>query len=284
MNMFVFTHKPLFIMNNVLVLTDFSTKSRGAINYGISLFCDIPSTFTILNTQSMSAGVQNKNTLMYPARDFSGNAFEELLSEINHDFPFNKITFNTSLFSDSASVSVKSIIEKEHISIVIIGTKYNPDPYFSSSSNYYAWLCEYFNCVVLVVPENKNPSKPEKIIFAVDFKFNILQNHLKPLFYFARNLPTEIFLLQICSGKQSIDEAVTGLKVIHSFEDIPYSFHISNTKAAPQKIVKFNKIHKSVMLALILHTFKVLESAMEANYVTDMLFQNQVPLLLIPHS
>jgi hypothetical protein len=269
-------------MNNVLVLTDFSRYSRDAINYGVSLFYDIPSTFTLMNVAPPTSPNHKQRADKSDDINIAEKAFHKLLEEINRDFPSHKITFRSSFLKNPEGLSLKKFVEKEGIRIVIIGSKCLPELRKDPEMYYYSGFCECLNCNVLIVPENKMPVKPNKLIFAVDFKRQVPQNALNPLFYFARNLPSEIFLLQISSGQQSIEEAITGLKVIHSFENIPYSYHIANTAAVPKKITTFNKIHQSILAVLILDTLKLFESLADANYITQVLFQNQIPLLLIP--
>lgn len=266
-------------MKKILLPTDFSTNARKAIDYAIALFEKENCTFYILNAY-------------YNAPSASGNKFDaqknldQLIKELEDTSENRHHSFQGIVEVETPLNAINITAINNGIELIVMGTKGASGlrTVFLGSNTAYV-IRHIENCPILAVPESYGYDQPQKIVFANDFKQEVLDRELKPLIEIAKLWDSELVVVHIEAEKELTKEQKVNKALLHdSFKSIKYRF-VDETKdsSVSATIQRLEKEHKSIgIVAMLKNKHGFVEGLLRESVIRNVAFTTEVPFLVLP--
>ena len=271
---------------NILLPTDFSDNAWSAVVYALKLYEEELCTFYFLHSTKMKVSTMSNmsNKLLRVMAENAMNELSELkelaeTSNANANHSFEIILSSNDLFH-----SMETIIEKNNIDMVVMGTKgATGAKEIVFGSNTVNSIKKIKNCPVLAVPDEFDFVIPEQIAFPTDFN-RLYGAELQPLLDLADLYNSKIRLLHI-NKEDSISEAqdynLDQLKV--ALENYEYSFHWMPDYSKKDEAIKdfIDELNINI-LVMINYKHSFIESLVKEPVIKKLGFQPTIPFLVIP--
>ena len=279
-------------MKNILLPTDFSENAWNATKYAIELYRKKPCTFYLLNTYTpaivhsrfMAASVQG-GVLEDNVRSLSEKGLSDLVVQIEAECKYPDHRFETVSSFSLLTEEIKDISETSDIDLIVTGTKGASgfDEVFLGS-NTVRIIKAVRKRPVLVVPEDYNYSKPEKIAFATDFRRNFSLDVIKPLTSLAINLDAEIHIVHINESEKLDKVQKTNRDLLAEYLDpVKHQFHWMPYFSGKSDVMQyFLEENEMDMLALVHYKHGFLEELIREPVVKRVAFHAQLPIFVMP--
>ena len=271
---------------NILLPTDFSDNAWSAVVYALKLYEEELCTFYFLHSTKMKVSTMSNmsNKLLRVMAENAMNELSELkelaeTSNANANHSFEIILSSNDLFH-----SMETIIEKNNIDMVVMGTKgATGAKEIVFGSNTVNSIKKIKNCPVLAVPDEFDFVIPEQIAFPTDFN-RLYGAELQPLLNLADLYNSKIRVLHI-NKEDSISEAqdynLDQLKV--ALENYGYSFHWMPDYSKKDEAIKdfIDELNINI-LVMINYKHSFIESLVKEPVIKKLGFQPTIPFLVIP--
>lgn len=279
---------------NILIPTDFSKNSWNALNYALSLFKDDKCTFYLLNAFQLYYFTTDSLIVPEPgepnyekAKDTSEIGLEKIIDGIASRGGNEEHRFETISTYNSVLEAVKTVIDKNEIELVIMGTKGENDPKSKLyGSNAVDVMENVNNCPVIVIPEEVRYAveKRKEVVFATNFKTPYKRRELENLVDIAKKMKAAIRVLHIQEAdKLSSGQEKNKEELKEYLGDVVYTFHtLTDIKVAPG-IHSFIESRDSDLLALTNKKHSFLTSIFTKSLVKEIGYKPQVPVLVMHH-
>ena len=279
-------------MKNILLPTDFSANAWNATRYAIELYRKKPCTFYLLNTYTpaivhsrfMATSVQG-GMLEDNVRTRSEKGLLEVVEEIKAVCQYPHHRFETVSSFSLLTEEIKDLTETADIDLIVTGTKgASGFEEVFLGSNTVRIIKAVRKCPVLVIPENYEYVKPEKIAFATDFRRNFSLDILKSLTSLADNLNAEIHVIHINESEKLDRVQETNRDLLSDFlNPIAHQFHWMPYFTGKSDVLQyFLKEFNMDMLALVHYKHGFLEELIREPVVKRVAFHAQLPLFVMP--
>jgi nucleotide-binding universal stress UspA family protein len=272
-------HKKYISMKKILLPTDFSANAREAIDYAVTLFEKEVSTFYILNAY-------------YTAPPAPGNKFdaennlkqlveelEDLSKNLHHSFK-GIVEMETPL----GAINITAI--NHGIDLIIMGTKGASGLRSVFLGSNTAYVIKYIeNFPILAVPESYEYDLPKKIVFANDFKKEVLDREVNPLIEIAKLWDSELVVVHIEAENKLSKEQKVNKSLLHdSFKSIKYRFDEENNYSSVSATIRhIEKEQKSIgMVAMLKNKHGFVEQLLRESVIRNVAFTTKVPFLVLP--
>jgi len=271
---------------NILLPTDFSDNAWSAVVYALKLYEEELCTFYFLHSTKMKVSTMSNmsNKLL---RVMAENAMNELseLKELAETSNANaNHNFEIILSSNDLLHSMETIIEKNNIDMVVMGTKgATGAKEIVFGSNTVNSIKKIKNCPVLAVPDEFDFVIPEQIAFPTDFN-RLYGAELQPLLDLADLYNSKIRVLHI-NKEDNISEAqdynLDQLKL--ALENYKYSFHWMPDYSKKDVAIKdfIDELNIDI-LVMINYKHSFIESLVKEPVIKKLGFQPTIPFLVIP--
>lgn len=279
---------------NILIPTDFSKNSWNALNYALSLFKEDTCTFYLLNAFQLYYFTTDSLIVPEPgepnyekAKESSEIGLEKIIDGITSRGGTEDHRFETISTYNTVFEAVETIIDKNDIDLVIMGTKGENDPTSKLyGSNAVDVMEKVYNCPVIVIPENASyqEEKRKEVVFATNFKTAYRRRELENLVDIAKKMKAAIRVLHIQEADTLSKEQEQNKKDLQEYlGDVVYTFHtLTDIKVAPG-IHSFIESRDSDLLALINKKHSFINSIFTKSLVKEIGFKPQVPVLVMHH-
>jgi nucleotide-binding universal stress UspA family protein len=268
-------------MKTILFPTDFSDNAKNAIYYGLSLYGNEPCKFILLNTFFIS---YSSPDVPEPMSDItSENAdkfFNSLIEQINKDFPKNNFEFETNFRVGDLTSTTSSIIEKEDVDLIIMGTQGASGLAEILIGSRTASIIKNVNCPVLAIPEEAEFEIPTKIVLAIDDESEFSEITLHPLLEIIKKVGAEVLVLHI-SDNNKLDRVLNNEKINQIFKSIKFSYHLIYNEEVLLGIEKFVEKQNASMLGMITHKLNLFERIFYRSITKKMSLHSKIPLLAL---
>ncbi len=274
----------------ILIPTDFSKNAWNAITYAADLFKDHKCSFILLNTFG-SLGY-NIADLMVPepgtkSYDTAEEASEKGLLKVGTMLDFRGKNLNheyktISKFGDLLSV-MKSVIEKNDIELVIMGTKgasNNRGALFGS--NTILSMEKLRNCPTLGIPLDTRFASVKEIVFPTSYKTHYKRRELQYLIDIALLQDATICVLHANPRDEMSQSQEENKQLLtECLENVKTDFHHLHTSDPVQAVQIFVESRNSDMIALINKKHAFFGSIFTSPMVKELGMFSKVPLLVM---
>lgn len=273
-----------FVYKNILVPVDFSACSENAVLYAAEMARTLNSTLHVYHAYHVPLILdyypEDVKTLAKKLKEEADEQMEKVKSFIHRKY--GKLRTEFIVEQNLLIEGVKSIVEKNKIDLIIIGTKgaSGMSEYLIGSNT--ARMIESINCTTLAIPENAVFKAPKKILFATDFQFEDIKS-IKKMVELISTFESEIKIAHISTTPFTRDETLMEWFSEVLEQRIPYP------KISYQNILKvkdnFSELndyinnHKIDLVAMSTRNKNFIKRLFTGSLTKKMAYHTEIPLL-----
>lgn len=206
-------------MENILLLTDFSTNANNAIDYAMQLFKDDDVNFKLLNVQKVSRYITSdlitspKKSVYDAVIKKPKKTLEILVDDLRKKYNKGNFSFEGVCDYDSFISAVKQIVEIKNIDLVVMGTNGISgvkETIFGSNT---IQIIKKIDLPILVIPENYQFVKPEEVLLINDAEMEAYKNSMNILSHIISKFDTQVNVLTIDDKRENLNSYFKGVKL-----------------------------------------------------------------------
>ncbi|MEL0456606.1 universal stress protein [Flavobacteriaceae bacterium SZ-1-7] len=275
-------------MKNILLPTDFSKNSIGAINYAMQLLKDEACHFYILNVQKASSFITddlmvvNSSATVYKTLiDASKKSMENIVLSIKKKFKNSKHEFHTIVDYDNFVDSINQVCSNQDIDLIIMGTHgaSGLEKVFFGSNT--AHVMQRSKTPVLAIPHGYKFTKLDAIAFTTSNLTFFKIKDLMALKYLVKYHRAKLNILHVADEQSAQNQALNeGFFQVY-FNDANNELVNLNGKDVFDVIHDYIKNHDIKMLAMMNKKHSFLERLFTRHPVETFAFKIDIPLLVM---
>lgn len=277
-------------MKRILLPTDFSENAYNAIDYALNLFKEEACSFYLLHVFSPSIYYEERT--FYDDRKMplddenqidSLRQLNELQERILKKFKNPKHIFVPHSTLGFLVDEIGTMIEKEEIDLVIMGTKGATGAKEVLFGTNTVDVIKKIECPVIAVPSNYTFSALENILFPTDYEIDYRKEQLAELLNIANEYNSAIHILHIGGSSDLSEQQVSNklkLQKIVKGNSLFYDIPNGNTV---EVIYKFQAKNPMDFLIMIQNKRTFLERLLIKSIVKKIGFTITIPFMVIPH-
>lgn len=266
-------------MKKILVPTDFSPIADNAFRFAIELAVVLKSEILLYHVYSLDRFNYNldfpKDEQPY-ARDME-RKMERKRKRFNDLIIEKGVTVNTYVEEDDVFSLFNKKATQYGADLIIMGTKGATGLKAGILGSVATAAIDIATVPVLLVPPQRTYAPMKNIVLAMG-NSNVKKAVVAPLHELAKNLGTEITILNVNSGNQPLAKTLAFEGVTISYREIPL------TKSVNESINNFICKEGCDMLCMVRRKKSLFESLFKKSITRTQVLENQVPLLVLPDS
>ena len=274
----------------ILLPTDFSKNAWNAIRYITDLFKDKKCEFYILNVYRVKGYALESMIIPEPGdleiervKKASEKGLAKILEMLSFREPNDKHTFYTISQFNSLLTSLKDIVEKKDIDLIVMGTKGSTDARgVVFGSNAINVMEKLRNCPVIAVPEEARFATLKEIVFPTSFKTHFKHRELQYLTDIAKLTNASICIVHVAKD-DSLDSVQENNKSLleECFEGVDYTFHTLHEGTPSEAVRYFVESRDSDMIAFINKKHAFFGSVFSSPMVKEIGLYSKVPIMAL---
>jgi nucleotide-binding universal stress UspA family protein len=274
----------------ILLPTDFSKNAWNAICYIIDLFKDRECEFYILNVYRVKGYALESMMVPDPGelefervKKNSEKGLAKVLEMLSFRDPNDKHKFYTISQFNSLMTSLKDIVEKKDIDMIVMGTKGSTDGRgVVFGSNAINVMEKLRNCPVIAVPEEARFGSLKEIVFPTSFKTHFKRRELHYLTDIAKITKASICIVHVDSD-DTLDSVQENNKHLleQCFEEVDYTFHTLHGGTPSEAVRYFVESRDSDMIAFINKKHAFFGSVFSNPMVKEIGLYSKVPIMAL---
>ena len=271
-------------MKTLIIPTDFSPVSLGAVNYGADLAIAIDAEILLVNIVPIPI-----STFEVP---ISQSTFTEMEDDVDQQLAKlkehlllrteNKITINTYSTIGTVEYDLEEISGKKNPFAVIMSPKSSGafERFFMGSNTLSA--VHNIHYPVLIIPENGVYKKIERIALAADLKAKISNNTIKIIKNWVNLLDVPLDIINVTAaneiGTNVMSESVT---IENYFAELHPKFHFIKQEKTEDGINQFIKTNHPDLLIVIPKNRNLIETILHKSSSKKFILHPNIPVLAI---
>ncbi|MBQ0736177.1 universal stress protein [Aquimarina celericrescens] len=270
----------------VLISTDFSKNAQNAINYAINLYKQDSCEFYILNTYTIEAFTMELDAIRHieESKQKSITGLANILDGLSasNDAPnhqYHMISERGPLIE-----TMKEIIDKRDIDIVIMGTKGATDSRTQIYGSQTVLAMERIrNCPVLAIPAKAIFKKIKEIVFPTGYITPYKRREFQYLIDIAKNTGAAIRILHILEKDKQLDaDQRNNQRLLKEyFEGLEYSFHIVEDTKVQSALNSFIENRNIDLVAFINKKHNFFSWILSIPMVKNLTHHSTIPVLAL---
>lgn len=279
-------------MKNILLPTDFSKNSWNAIFFALKLFKDVSCNFYVVNTYDpdpknvIGARTYVRTGMIIDAlAESSQQGLEKMQKYIdeNSSNPNHKFEFVS--LKGAMVDSLQNFRKQKDIDYIVMGTlgATGAKGVFMGT-NSVRMVKAVRNCPLLLVPNEYDLQRLERIVFPTDFSNFYDKYELIPLVELAKMDNASCQVVYLAQEFSLNDEQKRNKKILQErLSELNVSFHeIELTSKLAKGIKSFAEKHNADLIAIVHYRHTFLEKLNREPVVKKVAFHAKVPLLILP--
>ncbi len=280
-------------MRKIVVPSDFSENAYKALKYAAFLYSAEPCAFYILHsferqvsglTSRVDIGKSEK--IVTDLKIQSQKEGDELIKKITADTKTIGHTYSLIITSQRLPNALNTLIKKEGVELIVMGTKGKTAAEEVLLGNTTIQILKRLrNCPLLIIPEEVNYAKLEKIAYPTSFKHTVKDEELHFLLSIADRNHAQIEIIHFGTKDILNDVQLKHLQQIkNKFEAISTKVHFIEKKGSKSKMInQFVKQHEINLLVMIYYRYNFLQRIFRESIVKKIGKYTSIPYLVIPH-
>ena len=277
-------------MKKILLPTDFSENAMNAITYALKLFTHEECTFYILNTYTpiiYQAEYLQLSTaqfgLLDTAKDISLKGLATVKESIDKKFINPKHTIKTISVFNNLIPEMESLIERENIDLVIMGTQgaSNIQGVLFGSNTVHVF--KNVKAPVLAVPSAFEFESLHQILFPSDYEVNFQEEQIMTLVSLAAKYHANVNVLHVNYGEELSEKQQKNKQKLETyFNHVSHLFHDIKNNNVVDAINDFQKKTNVNLLVMINNKHSFFENLFFQSKINQIGFHLNIPFLVIP--
>lgn len=276
-------------MRKILIPTDFSENAMNAIEYATDLFKYGISEFYIMHAYQddiyANESLLNKkglDSMTEKINENSEKALQKTLKKIKKTSPNSKHTYHLISANNLLVDEADTIVEKQNIDIIIMGTKGKTNDKKITFGSYTLQVLRYVRCPVLAIPENYKYTPPKHILFLTDYMIPYQKRELKLLCEMVSPYAAVIDMLYISkSNKLSLRQKDNKEFIREHLCKNKINFNYTNSKHIINSAYKFIKEKNINILVMVNTRHSFLENILFQSTIDELSLNLDIPLLTL---
>jgi nucleotide-binding universal stress UspA family protein len=280
-------------MKNILLPTDFSEDAWNAAKYVLELYKGEACVFHLLNTYTPAiahsrfmAVALNGHKLEEHIRAHSENGLKEAKEALETTFKNPNHSFSTISSFSLLVDEIKNLVEREGIDLIVMGAKGTSgiEEVFMGS-NTVRVIKSVKNCPVLAIPRGFEFSTLSEIAFATDFNRFYTTSELLPLIDLAKIFEATVRIVHVQHEIKALTEIQQfNLNMLRKYlRGVEHYVHtVSELNSVSKTLEVFAEELDIHLLAMLNYQHSYMETMTREPIIKRMVFNTQVPLLVIP--
>lgn len=269
----------------ILCPTDFSRNAQNAINYAIALFKNETCVFYILNTYHVEGYTMELTFTngLEESKKKSLGGLQIVREWVTADKPIDH-KFHTVSECGYLIDIMKTIVDKEGIDLVVMGTKGATDSRMDIyGSQTVLAMEEIRNCPVLAIPSKTTYTKIKEIVFPTDYRTNFKRHEFQSMVDIAKISKSSIKVLIVLPKDEILDEdQINNQNLLKDyFEDLECSFHSIINKDVQSAINVFLQSSGSNMIAFMNRRHHFFKMILSRPMVKNLGYYSTIPVLAL---
>jgi nucleotide-binding universal stress UspA family protein len=281
-------------MKTILVLTDFSDNARNAANIALDVAIKLDANLLLLNSYltptpiipAYEAGIwpeENINTLQKEFKDDLASEKIRLLSILNNKS--NQLSVKSILTEGDLAQNIKQVVKNKDIDLIVMGGRNKPDLDFLFGSDINA-VIQKADCPVLIIPNNINSLKLNKITFSTDLGTADLKS-IEKLAQLLKTLNAHINVVHVSKPVLIADfkkedhtpAFMAGLDLLN-LKNV--SYHNLRGENIIAELEQFNDDTDAGLMAMVYKKHSLLWNIFFNSHCKTMIDSQKLPLLIFP--
>ncbi|WP_085767774.1 universal stress protein [Nonlabens spongiae] len=277
-------------MTKILIPTDFSLNANNAIDYALELFKYQPCIFFFINVYKMEFG--NRAALNSPtSKDYelenekskSLKGLKEAVKRITASSSATDHSYEIITSLDDLDDAMKSVIKKEQINLVVMGTKgasnYEKKAFGSNAIHTMEYVDE---CPILSVPLDFKVKDTHEVVLTTDYKLKYHKNQIEQFKQVIHFLQGHLCILHVAEEKElNTSESKNREWLEGQFQGIPHTFHHVTGHDVKEGVRHFIESRDSSMLAFGNRKHSFLSKLFSTNMAMEFGMFSDIPLFVM---
>ncbi len=271
-------------VNNILVPVDFSKCSKNALKIAIKIAKKANAKIHIVNAVHVHAphpSFMESTMIEGVMADYESQvkqSFEELESEI---IELQDVPHDMDKFLSYLTDAIFSETKTKQIDLIVMGTRSDHDEVEHLIGTHATDIIETSEIPVLVIPENYDQFKLDRMGFASDFLKVVDYKKLEILVWFAKNFNAEVLVFHVTEDANSLTESeerqIEAIK--KKLMEIDASIRTIEANSTMEGILTFIMKHDLDMLAMLPRKHGFFRRLFTTSVTKSLAINPSVPLL-----
>lgn len=276
---------------NILIPTDFSTNSWNSIRYTLELYKNTPCRIYLLhvynlkftNRGELRQGIKS-SFRMDSEKQKSIEGLEKTIEKMKK-YSLNEYHhFYTVSVMDDIISGMQSVVEKENITLVVMGTKgatnFEKKAFGSNAINAMENLT---NCPILAIPVDSEAKDFKEIVFPTDYKMNHQKSELTYLIEIAQLTKSNICFLTVSNERGLLpDQKENKSNLINLLSSVDHSFHTVRGNDPNEVVRIFAESRGSNIVCFMNRKHTLLSRLFHKPMSEELGMFSEIPLLVLP--
>ena len=269
-------------MKNILVPTDFSTASRNAINYAVSLAQVFNAELTLIN--AIAPPIIVDDSLLAPVMITQAEIIEDHKTSMEKEIEdlSKKIAKINGFVEEGYALDIiPKWIKEKQVGLTVMGMKGKgkSNSVFGSTTTA---LIQRSSFPILIIPETASFKPIDYITFASDFNTTIEIDRYTALLEIAERFDSLINIINVQKGSSlSQKKAIGKMKADLAFWKQKHQFHIINGSRVEEGINQFIETNPTDILTMVAHKHSLFQRLFGKVHTKIMSYQTEIPLLVL---
>ncbi|MEJ1224002.1 universal stress protein [Sediminicola sp. 1XM1-17] len=270
----------------ILCPTDFSKNAQNAIEYAIELFKKETCEFYILHTYKIEAFAMELsiNRDLEESRKNSIGGLKVTLEWLSVDKGPENHKFHMVSECGDLMDTMKTMIEKQDIDLVVMGTKGSTDSRLEIyGSQTVLAMEEIRNCPVLAIPSQAVFTEIKEIVFPTNYKTTYKRREFQYLVDIAKISNSSIAVVHVLHKNDNLDaDQIYNQNLLKDyFEDLDFEFHTVKDKDVHKGINLFIEGRGSNMVAFFNKKHSFFGMILSRPMVKNLGYRSTIPILAL---
>lgn len=194
-------------MKNILLLTDFTSKSENAHSYALQLHKGQQCTFHILNIQKIWEYTMDDLMVANPKDDINTallgdnrTKLKAIKARLRKQYASEEFTFHSSVDYDVFTDAINEAVGEYDIELIVCGTDGKTGIVEAIFSSHTLRIIRKVDCPILVIPNEFTYQEPLSIQYLLDYDDVFEMCGKEPLINLARNYKSTLDVLRLTFG------------------------------------------------------------------------------------
>ena len=271
-------------MKNILVPTDFSTASRNAVKYSVSLVQSFDATVILINVVPPSVMIDDSilASVMITQAEILEENKKKMEQEIEALSKKYSIKAKGFVRAGSALAIISGMAKVKHAELIVMGMKGKGESNSVFGSTTTA-LIRKSTYPVFVIPEKAVFKPIDNITYASDFDAAVEPDRYTVLLALADKFNSQVNILNVQKKASSMKpvDAIGKMKASVAFSKHNHQFHTIYEKNVEEGINEFIKQNPTDVLTMVAHKHPFFKHLFGKVHTKAMSYQTKIPLLVL---
>lgn len=277
-------------MKNILLLTDFTSKSDNAHSYALQLYKRQRCTFYLMSIQKIWEYTMDDLMVANPMADINTALLEDNRTKLKttkarliKQYASEDFTFKSSVDYDVFTDAINKAVTAHDIELIICGTDGKTGIIETIFNSHTLRIIRKVDCPVLVIPNGTKFQDPTGVQYLLDYDDVFEMCGKEPLIEIARKYKSKIDVLRLTFGydmePKECEEEKHEMQKFFPSNAVTYHIFIDQD---PVKVIKIRQEKEPIQLQVLsAHKHTFLERMFSNSHLSQIVNSASIPLLIL---